>query len=61
MLSAGEMFPCDVGKRKENVSKNRYKTILPCKRRFTLMNFKVSHPILHMPFENKMFPGFGKW
>nr|XP_022307741.1 receptor-type tyrosine-protein phosphatase mu-like [Crassostrea virginica] len=29
MLSTGEFFPCDVGKRKENVSRNRYKTILP--------------------------------
>ena len=55
MLSSGEIFPSDVGKRKENVSKNRYKTILPCKRRITLINFKVSHSILHKPFVNKMF------
>ncbi|XP_078328924.1 uncharacterized protein LOC111115260 isoform X3 [Crassostrea virginica] len=29
MLSNGELFPCNVGKRQENLSKNRYKTILP--------------------------------
>nr|XP_022307734.1 uncharacterized protein LOC111113736 [Crassostrea virginica] len=29
MLSKGELFPCNVGKRKENLSKNRYKTTLP--------------------------------
>ena len=31
MLSKGELFPCNVGKRKENFTKNRYKTTFPCK------------------------------
>nr|XP_022307738.1 uncharacterized protein LOC111113741 [Crassostrea virginica] len=29
MLSNGELYPCNVGKRQENLSKNRYKSILP--------------------------------
>nr|XP_022307759.1 receptor-type tyrosine-protein phosphatase alpha-like [Crassostrea virginica] len=29
MLSKGELFPCNVGKRKENFTKNRYKTTFP--------------------------------
>lgn len=30
LLSAEEQHECCVGKRLENVPKNRYKTILPC-------------------------------
>ena len=34
MLPHGEQYPCDVGKRQENLPKNRFKTTFPC----TLIN-----------------------
>ena len=30
MLPHGEQYPCDVGKRQENLPKNRFKTTFPC-------------------------------
>lgn len=30
MLLYGERYPCDVGKRTENVSKNRFQKTFPC-------------------------------
>ena len=35
MLPHGEQFPCDVGKRQENLPKNRFKTTFPCTFKFT--------------------------
>ena len=32
MLPAGEEHSCDVGKRQENVPKNRFRTTFPCKK-----------------------------
>ena len=39
MLPYGEQFLCDVGKRQENLPRNRYKAILPCtlKKHFNLI------------------------
>ena len=35
MLPHGEQYPCDVGKRQENLPKNRFKTTFPCTFKFT--------------------------
>lgn len=31
MLPYGEQHPCEVGKRQENLVKNRFKTTFPCR------------------------------
>lgn len=31
MLPYGEQHPCEVGKRQENLAKNRFKTTFPCR------------------------------
>lgn len=30
MLPSGEQYPCDVGKKQENIPRNRFKTTFPC-------------------------------
>ena len=35
MLPHVEQYPCDVGKRQENLPKNRFKTTFPCTFKFT--------------------------
>lgn len=43
LLPYGEKYPCSVGKRPENVTKNRFKTTFPCNTTFLIDFFlKIS-------------------